>query len=142
MESTSSSASAAAATPLAGLYRACGTIGNVGMPGIPFSHYQLLVNPASSTVSGIVHITQAVQGPNADITVEVKGTIRKTGFGTVKTLVQFGGEFTTSSPPPAIAIYQTPYTAHMVLDDAWNGKGGFEYLSTRVEDAPAKSVAC
>lgn len=136
------STAAPAASSLAGLYRACGTIGNVGTPGAPISHYQLLVNPTSGTVSGIVYVTQAIPGPTADFTVEVKGTIRKTGFGSVQTLVQFGGEFTTFSPPPAIVVYKTPYTAHMVVDASWNGKGGFEYLTTRVENAPVKSEEC
>jgi hypothetical protein len=130
------------ATPLAGLYRACGTVGNAGMPGAPILHYSLLVDAPTGAVSGVVHITQAIAGSGSNISVNVKGQIRGLGFGPITKLVSLEGEYVQSVPPPAIGSYLGKLTAHLAVDNNWNGRGGFEYGPNHVEDVPVKPTDC
>jgi len=125
---------------LVGAYLAQGTIGNVGMPGAPIVHYKLVVVPASNSVTGTVEITQAIQGPQSNIVVKnVHGTIRATGFGKVTKVVSLEGEYIQSVPPPAIGSFLSKFSAHLAIDNDWNGQGGFSYGSNTIEDVPVKS---
>jgi len=125
---------------IAGAYLAKGTIGNVGMPGAPIAHFSLVVVPASNSVSGTVEITQAIEGPQSNIVVKnVTGQIRATGFGKVTKVVSLEGEYVVSVPPPAIGSYLSKFSAHMAIDNDWNGQGGFSYGNNDVEDVPVKA---
>ncbi|RCS26390.1 DUF1842 domain-containing protein [Polaribacter sp. WD7] len=125
---------------IAGAYLTKGTIGNVGTPGAPIAHFSLVVVPASKSVSGVVQITQAIEGPESNIVVKnVVGQIRATGFGKVTKVVSLEGEYIVSVPPPAIGTYLSKFSAHLAIDNQWNGKGGFSYGNNDVEDVPVTS---
>lgn len=135
MEST-----AVKSTVLAGAYLTKGTIGNVGMPGAPIAHFSLVVVPSTNIVSGTVEITQAIEGPESNIVVKnVKGHIRATGYGKVTKVVSLEGDYFVSFPPPAIGSYLGQFSAHMAIDNEWNGQGGFSYGNNNIEDVPVKS---
>ncbi|WP_062052680.1 DUF1842 domain-containing protein [Aquimarina longa] len=124
---------------LVGAYLASGTIGNVGLPGAPIAHFKLVVAPGSNSVSGTVEITQAILGPNSNIIVKnVHGKIYATGYGSVTKVVSLEGEYNHYLTPPAIGVIQEKFTAHLVLDDEWKGRGGFTYGNTSIEDVPVK----
>lgn len=120
-----------------GAYLARGTVGNIGMPGAPIMHYSLVVVPATGAVTGTVEITQAIPPPYGQIVVpNVQGVIRKTGLGTVTQIVALQGQFIVSVPPPAIGSYLAQFSAHLAIDNAWEGRGGFSYANHVVEDVP------
>jgi hypothetical protein len=125
---------------LAGAYLAQGTIGNVGMPGAPVASFSLVVVPSQNTVSGTVVITQAVQGPDGHIVVQVTGKMVATGFGNITKLVSLQGQYVHSVPPPAIGSFLADFNAHMAIDNAWNGTGGFSYWKNDIENVPVKST--
>lgn len=126
---------------LIGSYLVNGTVGNVGMPGAPIMHFSLIVVPAANTVSGTVEITQAIAPPNGDIIIKnVKGSIRATGYGNVTKVVALEGQYVQSVPPPAIGSYLADFSAHMAIDDNWDGKGGFSYGNHDVENVPVKKT--
>jgi hypothetical protein len=130
--------------PLAALYRACGTIGNLGTPSAPIAHYALLVNPTHRSVTGVVHITQAIQGPDSDISINVTGTIHELVFGAQVThVVLLSGNYMQPCPPPETCILSLKFAAHMAIDEAWNGVGGFSYgRNERIDNVPVKSSPC
>ena len=131
---------AAKSTALLGAYLTKGTIGNVGMPGAPIAHFSLVVVPGENSVSGTVEITQAIEGPTSNIIVHnVKGQIRATGFGKVTKVVNLEGDYIVSFPPPAIGSYIGKFSAHLAIDNDWNGQGGFTYDNTNIDDVPVKS---
>ncbi|PZR12183.1 MAG: hypothetical protein DI539_20180 [Flavobacterium psychrophilum] len=122
---------------LIGAYLVNGTMGNVGMPGAPIMHFSLVVVPSTNSVSGTVEITQAILG--GDIVVRnVTGTIRATGFGSVTQVVALEGQYVQSVPPPAIGSYLADFSAHMAIDNNWNGKGGFSYANHNVENVDVR----
>ena len=118
-------------------YLVKGTIGNVGMPGAPIAHFSLVVNSASGTVSGMVEINQAID--RAPIEVRVTGNVRATGYGEVTKIVSLSGEYVVSVPPPAIGSYLQKFNAHMDINNAWNGTGGFSFGNQNIENVPVKS---
>jgi len=120
---------------LAGAYLVNGTMGNVGMPGAPIMHFSLVVVPSANTVSGTVEITQAISSGEIIIK-NVKGSIRATGLGNVTKVVSLEGQYVQSVPPPAIGSYLADFSAHMAINDNWEGKGGFSYGNNDVENVP------
>ena|SRR6218665_337245 len=126
---------------LAGAYLAKGTIGNVGTPGAPIATFSLVVVPSQNSVTGTVVITQAVNGPDSHIVVQVKGKIYATGLGQYTKVVSLQGQYVQSFPPPAIGSFLADFNAHLAIDNAWNGKGGFSYWRHNVEDVPVKAAA-
>lgn len=126
-------------TAMVGAYLTKGTIGNVGMPGAPIAHFSLVVVPGSHNVSGVVEISQAIPGPNSYILVHVKGQIRPTGLGNITQIVALEGEYVESFPPPAIGAILRKFSAHMAIDNSWNGKGGFTYGENVINDVPVNS---
>lgn len=124
---------------LAGAYLAQGTIGNVGMPGAPIVYFSLVVVPSHNTVSGTVAVTQAIAGNNGNFTVQVTGKILAAGLGSVTQIVSMSGQYVHSVPPPAIGSFLANFDAHMAIDGAWNGVGGFSYFNNSVENVPVKS---
>ena len=132
-------------TPLIGLYQVCGTVGNVGTPGAPIMHFNLLVHPSTHSVTGVVHITQAIAPPNGDIVISnVTGRIYSTGLGPITQIVALKGTYTQSFPPPAIGEIVENFSAHLAIDNAWDGKGGFEYGNGahHIENVPVKHGPC
>lgn len=115
---------------IAGAYLAKGTIGNVGMAGAPLVHFSLVVVPSQHKVSGSIEVTQAVQGGN--YTGQVTGTIYATGLGKVTQIVGLKGTIHPDGPMPL----EIPFEAHMAIDGAWNGTGGFNYANVHVENVP------
>ena len=123
---------------LIGSYLVNGTMGS-GLLGAPTVHFSLVVVPSANSVSGTVEITQAIEGPSSDILVSnVKGRIFATGFGDVKYVVSLEGQYVQSVPPPAIGSYLAEFSAHMAINGDWNGKGGFSYGTTNVENVEVK----
>ncbi len=122
------------ATPIMGAYLVKGTIGNVGMPGAPIVHFALVVVPSTNSVSGEVHVSQAVEGGN--YSGHVTGKIHATGFGDLTQVVSLTGGI--SMDGPVIGVF--PFNANMAIDNSWNGKGGFSYLNVHIEDVPVTSV--
>ena len=126
---------------LTGAYLVNGTVGNAGSPGAPLLHFSLVVVPNAHSVSGTVEITQAIQGPNSRIVIKnVTGVIRPTGFGSVTQVVALEGIYYQSLTPPAIGSVQQNFSAHLALDNAWNGVGGFSYGETVINNVPVKST--
>jgi hypothetical protein len=84
------------------LYRVSGTAGNVGTPGAPILHFDLLVHPSTGSLSGQASITQAVAPPGGDILINnVTGQLRQMIFGGTLTLVvAFQGTYGQPGPPP------------------------------------------
>lgn len=126
---------------LAGLYRACGTLGNIGQPGAPIMHYSLLVDP-KGTVTGMVEITQAIP-VNGDIRIPVTGSIHTIVWGAdVRKVILLSGEFWFYFTPPAIGQVREKFTCHMNVDETWKGKGGFEYGRNRIENVDVHPNVC
>jgi len=122
---------------IVGTYLASGTIGNVGLPGAPIAHFHLTVTPSTNSVSGIVEITQAIEGPESNIIIKnVTGSIRATGLGKITKVVELRGEYVVSVPPPAIGSYLAQFSANMAIDDNWDGRGGFTYGTNEINDVP------
>lgn len=125
---------------LAGAYLAQGTIGNVGMPGAPIAHFSLVVVPSQHSVSGTVVITQAIQGSDSNISVQVTGKIYATGLGQYTQVVSLSGQYVQTVPPPAIGAFLANFNANMAIDGSWNGVGGFSYWQHDIENVPVKST--
>lgn len=137
--STAAAAAKVKGSRLAGAYLVNGTLGNIGTPGAPLMHFSLVVVPSANTVSGTVEITQAIAPPGGEIIVKnVTGIIRSTGFGKVTKVVSLAGQFIVSMPPPAIGSYLENFSAHMAIDDNWDGRGGFSYGHSDIEEVPVK----
>jgi len=125
---------------LAGAYLAKGTIGNVGTPGAPIASFSLVVVPSQHSVSGTVVITQAVQGPDSHIVVQVKGKIFSTGLGQFTQVVSLQGQYIQSVPPPGLGTFLAEFNAHLAINNAWDGQGGFSYWKHAVEDVPVAAA--
>ncbi len=128
------------ASALIGAYLANGIAGNQKMPGAPLMHFSLVVVPSTNNVAGSVEITQAIAPPHNSIVIKnVSGVIRSTGFGGVTKVVALEGEYLQAATPPLIGMYLGKFSAHMAIDDKWNGSGGFTYGNNDVENVPVKA---
>lgn len=117
---------------LIGAYNATGTLGNVGMPGAPIMHFNLVVVPNRNSVSGSVEIIQAIAPPNGQLFIQnVKGQIRATGFGSVDQIVTLEGNYTIGASE---VLYS--FKASMNLNMNWEGKGTFTYGTQTIENVP------
>ncbi|RKR10825.1 uncharacterized protein DUF1842 [Flavobacterium sp. 90] len=125
---------------LAGAYLAQGTIGNVGTPGAPIAKFSLVVVPSQHSVTGTVVITQAIQGPDSHIVVNVTGKIYGAGIGKFTQLVSLHGEYVHSVAPPKIGSFLAKFDANLAIDNAWNGIGGFSYYQHNVENVPVTAA--
>ncbi|MDR3679368.1 MAG: DUF1842 domain-containing protein [Flavipsychrobacter sp.] len=128
--------------PIIGTYQVCGTLGNA-KPGAPIMHFNLLVTPSTHSVTGVVHITQAIAPPNGDISIQVTGKIFGAGITPVTQLVSLQGTY-GQGYPPSMVIVQEHFTAHMAINNAWEGNGGFEYGNGvhHIENVPVKKGDC
>ncbi|GAB3463293.1 hypothetical protein GCM10027321_25730 [Massilia terrae] len=125
-----------------GTYLVNGECGNEGVAGAPMLTFSLLVVSGSGKVSGHAMITQAIAPPHGEkIINNVTGQIHAAGYGPVTKLVALEGTYFETLQPPAIGTLEVPFTAHFAIDDAWNGRGGFECGNSRAENVPVKTVA-
>jgi hypothetical protein len=122
-----------AQTKLEGAYLAQGTIGNIGMPGAPEVHFSFVVVPSQHKVNGSVQVTQATQ--NGNYSGQVTGTLYATGFGNVTQVVAVSGSIHSDGDTPI----EIPFEAHLAIDGAWSGTGGFAYANTHIENVPVTS---
>jgi hypothetical protein len=103
--------------------------------------FSLVVVSGTGKVSGHAMITQAIAPPYGEkIINDVTGQIHATGLGPVTKVVALQGTYFETLQPPAIGTFEVPFTAHFAIDDAWNGRGGFECGNTRAENVPVKTV--
>jgi hypothetical protein len=124
-----------------GTYLVNGQAGNENVAGAPMLHFSLVVVSGSGMVSGHAMITQAVAPPNNEkIINNVTGQVHATGFGQVTKVVALKGTYLDYLPPPAIGVIEVPFEAHMAIDDAWNGKGGFRCGNTYAENVAVKTT--
>ncbi len=125
------------------LYRVTGTAGNVGVPGAPILHFELLVNSSTGSVSGQAQITQAIAPPNGVIQIDnVTGQVRQLIFGgQVTLLVALQGTYFQKGPPPTEYIILEQFAAHFSVNPEWDGRGSFDYDngSQVVNDVPVTS---
>jgi hypothetical protein len=122
-------------------YLVNGQAGNESIAGAPMLHFSLVVVSGTGKVSGHAMITQAIAPPNNEKVINnVTGEVHATGLGPVTKVVTLQGTYLDYLQPPAIGTIEVPFTAHMAIDDAWNGRGGFECGLTRVENVPIKTV--
>ena len=124
-------------------YRVIGKAGNVGTPGAPILHFDLLVNSSAGSISGQAHINQAVAPPSGEIHIHnVTGTVRELVFGGQVTLVvALQGTYDRVLPPPLILTIVERFAAHFSVDQKWEGRGSFDYDNGGqvVNDVPVKS---
>jgi hypothetical protein len=120
--------------PIASTYMVKCMLGNAGLAGAPMAHLALVVDPATHTVTGQVHVTQATQGGN--YTGTVHGTMYATGFGGITQVIGLTGMMHPDGPAPI----EIPFSAHLAVNHEWDGKGGFNYGNVHIEDAPAKRM--
>jgi hypothetical protein len=131
--------------PLADLYRLCLTAEKPGLLGAPTFHIALLVHPSGNSVSGVVHITQAVTPPNGSITVNVTGTIHELVFGAqITKVIVISGTYIVRCLPPALCLYQEHFTATIAFhgNDWTQGSGNFHWANNTDNNVPTKSVPC
>jgi hypothetical protein len=125
------------------LYRVTGKAGNVGTPGAPILHFDLLVDSSAGSISGQARINQAVAPPGGEIHIRnVTGTVRELVFGGEITLVvALQGTYHRSLPPPEILTILEHFAAHFKVDQRWEGRGAFDYNNGAqvVNDVPVTS---
>jgi hypothetical protein len=107
------------------LYRATGTAGDIGLPGAPILHFDLLVNSSTGIVSGQAQITWAAAPPNGVIRIDnVTGRVRQLVFGGRVTLVvALQGASFRPGPPPAGSTIPEQFAAQFSTNPHWDGRG-------------------
>jgi hypothetical protein len=115
--------------PTLDLYRVTGRAGDVGTPGSPILHFDLLVDSSAGSISGHAHIDQAVAPPNGEIHIHnVTGTVHELIFGgQITLLVALQGTYDRVLPPPLILTILERFAAHFSVDQKWEGRGSFDY---------------
>jgi Domain of unknown function (DUF1843)/Domain of unknown function (DUF1842) len=122
------------------LYHVEGTAGNVGMPGAPILHFNLVVEGSSGKISGQASITQALPPPNGNIRISnVTGQIRQVTLPPLNQLVSLEGTYGQAGPPGTNYIIEEHFSAHFAVDSQWNGRGGFEYGGHIVDNVPVRN---
>jgi hypothetical protein len=131
------------ATPF-DLYRVTGTAGNLGKPGAPILHFDLLVHSSTGNASGQAQITQALPPPGGLIQIHnITGKVLTLVFGgKVTLLVALQGTYTQPGPPGTNFIILENFSAHFSVNQDWDGRGSFEYGNGAhvVNDVPVTSA--
>ena len=129
--------------PALNLYRVTGRAGDVGTPGSPILHFDLLVDSSAGSISGHAHIDHAVAPPNGEIHIHnVTGTVHELIFGgQVTLLVALQGTYDRVLPPPVILTILERFAAQFSVDQKWEGRGSFDYNNGAqvVNDVPVTS---
>lgn len=124
-----------------GLYPVKLNVEKKGLLGAPDLKLSLVVYAPAGTVSGSAVITQALAPPAGEIHIpEVSGVIHHTGFGADQQLVALKGQYVVSVPPPAIGSYLAQFSAALVVDKSWTGKGTFTYGGHTIADATVTPI--
>ena len=109
--------------------------GGSPLPGAPVLHLTLGVNAPTGQINGSAEITQALPPPYGAVSIpQVTGQVLHTGFGQDNLLVHVSGEYVVSVPPSAIGSYLAKFSAALVVDGSWNGKGTFSYGTHTLTD--------
>jgi hypothetical protein len=116
-----------------------GTIGDLGMPGAPVAIFSLEVMSSKNSVSGRVLIKQS---PNTDTDIDIKvvGKIHTTGFGNFTKVVSLHGQYDQSFSSDTFGGFVADFDAHFVIDDEWNGTGGFSFYKNQIENVPVEAI--
>jgi len=116
--------------------------GNVGMPGSPMLHFDLLVDSTTGYASGHARITQVVAPPGVNIHIRnVTGTVCSHAIMTrVLVSVALSGTYDQKGPPPTDYIIVQPFAAQFSLDAQWDGRGSFNYGPNVINDVPVTSA--
>jgi hypothetical protein len=117
-----------------------GTIGDLETPGAPVATFSLVVIPSKNSVSGRVLIKQALNIPDGDIDIKVEGKIHATGFGNFTKVVSLHGQYDQSFPSEKFGAFLADFDAHFVVDDDWNGTGGFSFYKNQIENVPVEAI--
>ena len=124
-----------------GLYLVKLNVEKKGLAGAPDLKLTLTVYAPQGTVSGSAEILQAVTPPGGQIHIpEISGVIHDTGFGHNEQLVSLKGQYVVSVPPPAIGSYLAQFSAALVVDKSWKGKGSFTYGGHTIADATVTPI--
>ena len=100
--------------------------GNLGEPGAPILHLNLIYNPAVTppTLDGAGLITQAVRSPDGRGTVTgIHGAVYGLTFGKATRVFTLRGTY----EPSPIEPLEVPFEATFVTDNDWKGEGGFSF---------------
>ncbi len=125
-----------------GFYEVKLQVGHGGMPGAPILHMTLGVNASTGEVAGTAEITQALPPPYGSMAIpHVAGRIFQTGFGGNELLVHVTGQYPESATPPAIGTYQAEFSAALVVDRFWDGRGSFACNRDIIADCAVKNVS-
>ncbi len=109
--------------------------------GAPVLTLDLGVYAPFGEVNGSGEITQALPPPFGHIHIpHVTGHIHHTGFGHDEQLVTLHGQYVVSVPPPAIGTYLANFSAALVVDAGWNGKGTFTYNHHTIANADVQKI--
>jgi hypothetical protein len=124
-----------------GTYLVNGLAGNENVAGAPMLHFSLVIVSGTGKVSGHAMITQAIAPPNNEKVINnITGQVHATGLGPVTKIVALKGTYLDYLPPPAIGVVEVPFEAHLAIDDAWNGRGGFRCGWSQAENVPVRTV--
>lgn len=94
----------------------------------PIVQFKLLVNEATGQINGQAQVTEQelVVLPDSEINIgNLTGHIQTTGFGSFTKQVFLSGDAVRNFRPPAIGSVLVPFQAQFVIDDAWDGVGGW-----------------
>jgi Domain of unknown function (DUF1843)/Domain of unknown function (DUF1842) len=114
-----------------------GTMGNVGLPGAPILHFDVLYNTSTGDLSGHACIVSAAPPPLGHIVISnVTGKARKVIFGgTVNYIVTMQGTYRQVITEPPIIIEKS-FAACFYADSNFDGRGSFEFGGDVVNDVP------
>lgn len=117
--------------------RLSGTAGNVGLPGAPILHFDLLYNASTGALSGHACIVSASPPPLGQIVISnVTGKVTNMIFGgTLSHIVTMQGTYQISLQNPPI-IFEQSFAAYFQVDADFDGRGYFEYGGNIVNDVP------
>jgi len=117
-----------------------GTAGNISAPDSPMLSFTLLVHAATGRITG--HGSISWFGGQIEIT-NVTGSVHKLHASTrpITQSVMLKGTYDEKGPPPTNFVVQREFAAHFATDAHWNGSGGFEYASERVEGVQVRHEA-
>jgi hypothetical protein len=125
-----------------GLYPVKLRVERPGLVGAPVLTLDLLVYAPMGQVHGSGEITQALPPPYGQTHIpQITGVIHHTGFGHDEMLVSLTGQYVVSVPPPAIGSYLAHFSAALVVDDSWTGRGSFTYSGHTIANANVTKIS-
>jgi hypothetical protein len=121
-----------------GTYLVKGSAGDTANPSTPILSFALVVNDASGQVSGQAQVSQELVEYNIG---SVTGHIQKAGgLGSITKFVALQGNAIFTYDPPLLGSFILPFQAHfMIINDSWDGTGGWTLGSQAVNNVPVRS---